>query len=740
MLPEQKTNDPHAVARFEQEMRAVGKLEHTNIVRAMDANEHEETHYLVMEYVDGVDLSELVHRIGSLPIADACELVRQAAIGLQHAHEHSLVHRDIKPSNLMMTKTGQLKILDLGLARLHNGHHRELTSAGQMMGTIDYMAPEQTGDSHDVDIRADIYGLGATLFKLLCARTPYAQECLDTMIKKLNALATQPVPSVREHRGEVAEELAAIVTKMLAKEPGERYATPQQVAEALEPFATGCDLSALLASYEEHRTADDETATPSIGSTEQYLTASMTETKSSKRDEAVAEPLNSTIDDEPNRDSIAPATTQEQTSGVGSRAKKIVATIAGIAALFVALTVIVIQTDKGDIRIISYDPDIAVTIKRNGEVIDGFQVKQRDRATSYFSGQYEIEIVGGNAGGVSIMNGQFKLTRGKDVLVEITRTREVNAAEPTGTPLVGITPFDAEQARQHQEAWAKHLGVPVEFTNSIGMKFRLIPPGRFLMGSSINEDGRNENEGPQHWVRLTQPFWIGATEVSVAQFQQFVNESRYITDAERGAAPFDYDLGSGRWSNVAGLSWRNPGMKQSSDHPVVCVSHNDASAFCQWLSEAGTGPCRLPTEAEWEYVCRAGTTTSFTFGASLSSDKANFNGTFPYRTERGPFLSGTCPVGSYDPNAWGVFDMHGNVFECCSDWYADTYFRQSSPADPLGPESGEFKVMRGGGWHYAAQYLRSAYRFSSMPGTGSTANGFRVVCETLPKAGHVSSK
>ena len=124
------------------------------------------------EYVDGVDLSELVHRVGPLPIADACELVRQAAVGLQHAHEHGLVHRDIKPSNLMVTKHGQLKILDLGLARLHNGHHGELTSTGQMMGTIDYMAPEQTGDSHDVDIRADIYALGATLFNCSAIALP----------------------------------------------------------------------------------------------------------------------------------------------------------------------------------------------------------------------------------------------------------------------------------------------------------------------------------------------------------------------------------------------------------------------------------------------------------------------------------------------------------------------------------------------------------------------------------------
>ncbi|MCA9119649.1 MAG: protein kinase [Planctomycetaceae bacterium] len=448
VLPSERMKDGQAVNRFRREMKAVGRLSHRNIVGAHDAGEHEGTHYLVMEYVDGVDLSELVHRVGPLPIADACELLRQAAIGLQHAFEHGLVHRDIKPSNLMVTQQGQLKILDLGLARLHNGHHGELTSAGQMMGTIDYMAPEQTGDSHEVDIRADIYGLGATLFKLLCNRAPYANERLDTMIKKLNALATQPVPSIREHRDEVSEELAAIVKKMLAKDADERFASPEQVAEALEPFAEGCDLPALVASFEQHRTANDEPAKPSIGSTQQYLTSPMTDTTSTQADQADPKRFEPTVSYEPAREVRATdemgatGSTSALLSGgqpgtalaepvARKRTTKFLATLAGMAALIVALTVIAIQTDKGTIKVVSHDPDIEVTVKRNGEVVDGFEVRQRDGATSYFSGEYEIEIKGGKPDGVSITNEQFKLTRGKDVLVEITRVQQV-ASAPSG--------------------------------------------------------------------------------------------------------------------------------------------------------------------------------------------------------------------------------------------------------------------------------------------------------------------
>ena len=158
-------------------MKAVGKLVHPNIVHAYDAGEEAGIHFLVMEYVDGVDVTRIQKRCGQLAVADACEIVRQAAIGLQHAHENRMVHRDIKPSNLLATKDGVVKVLDLGLALLHEGDAaaaRDLTNTGQVMGTLDYMAPEQADDTHAVDIRADIYSLGCTLYSLLAGQPPFA--------------------------------------------------------------------------------------------------------------------------------------------------------------------------------------------------------------------------------------------------------------------------------------------------------------------------------------------------------------------------------------------------------------------------------------------------------------------------------------------------------------------------------------------------------------------------------------
>ena len=247
VLPPDRTRDPHAIARFRREMRAVGKLHHPNIVVAHDAGEADGTHFLVMELVDGADASRLVHAIGPLPVANAAEIVRQAAAGLQHAHEHGLVHRDIKPSNLIVTRAGEVKVLDLGLALLAGPQAAgdELTGESQMMGTADYMAPEQTGNSHGVDIRADIYSLGCTFYKLLTGTAPFSGPGCTSAIQKMMAHVGTPAPDVRALRPDVPADLAAIVAKMLAKQPADRYATPAEAELALAPHCHGAKLAGL---------------------------------------------------------------------------------------------------------------------------------------------------------------------------------------------------------------------------------------------------------------------------------------------------------------------------------------------------------------------------------------------------------------------------------------------------------------------------------------------------------------
>jgi serine/threonine protein kinase len=263
ILPAQALADDQVVSRFQQEMKAVGRLEHPNIVRAYDAREIDEKHVLVMELVEGKNIAEVVESRGRLTVADACETVRQAAVGLQYVHEKGLVHRDVKPSNLMLTPEGQVKILDLGLARFRTRQpsDHEMTRAGQAVGTPHYMAPEQVTDSRTADTRADVYGLGCTLYRLLSGRAPYDEPRYEDALDVLTAHLAEPVPSIREVRPDTPDALAAVLDQMLAKSPSDRFETPGQVAAALEPFAQGCDLRALAAPWES-RTPSKAQPTP----------------------------------------------------------------------------------------------------------------------------------------------------------------------------------------------------------------------------------------------------------------------------------------------------------------------------------------------------------------------------------------------------------------------------------------------------------------------------------------------
>ncbi|HKI36973.1 MAG TPA: serine hydrolase [Gemmataceae bacterium] len=247
-LPAERMSNPDAVARFTREMKAVGKLNHPNIVQATDAGEVGGTHFLVMEYVEGTELSVAAGRLGPLPIAAACEIARQAALGLAHAHQRGLIHRDVKPSNLLLSAGGQVKVLDLGLALLLSPFAEEggSTVSGVVMGTFDYMAPEQAADAHAVTARADVYSLGCTLYHLLRGKAPFGGFPSGAL--KMRAHATEPVPPIRAARPEVSPALEAVLLRMLAKDPADRYAGAAEAAEALAPFAAGADLRGLAAS------------------------------------------------------------------------------------------------------------------------------------------------------------------------------------------------------------------------------------------------------------------------------------------------------------------------------------------------------------------------------------------------------------------------------------------------------------------------------------------------------------
>lgn len=231
VLPPVFAKNPEMLKRFYREARAGGALDHENIVRVHDVDQDDKVHFMVMEFVDGSVLQDIVKNHGPLSALRAAHYIRQAAIGLQHAHEAGLIHRDIKPANLLLNRRGTVKMLDMGLARFADDEEDVLTKG--ILGTADYLAPEQTRDSHYVDIRADIYSLGGSFYFLLTGSPPFGE---GTVAQKLVAHQTQEPKPIRTLRPEVPEALVALVATMMAKDPAQRFQTPAAVAEALAPW------------------------------------------------------------------------------------------------------------------------------------------------------------------------------------------------------------------------------------------------------------------------------------------------------------------------------------------------------------------------------------------------------------------------------------------------------------------------------------------------------------------------
>ncbi len=296
------------------------------------------------------------------------------------------------------------------------------------------------------------------------------------------------------------------------------------------------------------------------------------------------------------------------------------------------------------------------------------------------------------------------------------------------------------------------------------MSFVKLPAGEFMMGSEENtadlerdypqlEPSRFNklgDEAPVHRVRISQAFWLGKHEVTVAQFRRFIELSSHVPESiTDGTGGYGFDAKSARAPLAEGdafagrdrrWSWKDPGFAQGDSHPVVNVSWNDAVAMARWLSQYEGKVYRLPSEAEWEYACRAGSRSRYSSGDAPESLSAQANlfdqdsaTNWPRWAKQAlPFHDGwafTAPVGSFAANAFGVHDMHGNVWEWVADFHADDYYQRSPVDDPRGPEEGDLRVRRGGSWHSWAFYARCSYRNWNTPSSRYTLVGFRLLLE-----------
>ncbi len=502
-------------------------------------------------------------------------------------------------------------------------------------------------------------------------------------------------------RPEVPVELAALVAKMMAKEPDRRFQTPGEVAQALVPFFKPASSGALGSKPEVPQAgqpvareativAAPVSPRPIINATPHPLPAAGREPVKTGANGVAWESLIEINDDKPLLEAAKPANLRPKPAGGPIRRPPwVLPTIIAASVIGAVLGIIItikIKTKNGETK-------ITITAKNSETKITAPDDK-------YVKGETD------------------------QVTVEQTRTGDRPSPITSEKP-----PEAAPTARSPISPSTKPA---IIFTNSIEMKLVLIPAGEFLMGSAEGDVEAEAFEKPQHRVRITRPFYMLTTEVTVGQSGKVFKRNDLVTEANRdgrGAVSWNEER-KGWWENPK-ATWRAPGFDQRDDHPVVIVTWHDAITFCNKLSEIeGLKPCydldgrelpdgegyRLPTEAEWEYACRAGTTTRYYKGddpETLASVGNIGDGTAkPYlpwvsNTWRDGFVF-TAPVGRFSPNAFGLYDMHGNVSEWCSDKYDKIYYAQSPEDDPVCNSQVSERVARGGNFSQLPHVQRSA--------------------------------
>jgi formylglycine-generating enzyme required for sulfatase activity/serine/threonine protein kinase len=675
-------------------------IDHPNICPVLDIGCLDGTHYLTMPFIDGVPLTDRIDRQRLLPVPEVVGLVSTIAVTLQAMHERGLMHRDLKPANVLLKHGHEPILMDFGLARAFGQQATRLTGTGAMVGTPPYMPPEQiNGDPQAMGPGSDIYGLGVILFELLTGRLPFEAPTLQALYARI-FFDPPPLPSVL--RPGLDLKLNAICVKALAKKAEDRFGSMAEFAAALESMIPKPGFSQKPGFLEPDLDLPPtlpQQGPPSADDTEMLRLACP----------KCGQPMRT------------PVTTAGKIVKC-PRCQMPILVPRGVAPKPPA------RPEPTSPPPPSPSPDT--------HLLKGLALSDAGMPTPSPQG---MDTVSGKPSGPGLLPwigvGAAVLLVG--VLVVGLAFSGRAGKRPGGTPLAANTsrsnaapgggdkePRPAEQVpnvepkpppkNEDDKPLAKEQVKPAppvaapgarEITNSVGMKLVLIPAGKFRMGSPNTETDRASDEGPEHEVEITRPFYMGIYEVTQKQYQ-----------AVMGRNP--------SWFSPTGEGKKKVANLSTDEFPVEMVSWYEAVAFCNKLSalpeEERFGRWyRLPTEAEWEYACRAGAAlkTPFHFGRSLSSYQANID-----------YLQRTTTVGSYAPNAFGLFDMHGNVWEWCADWYDADYYGKSPKHDPQGPQKGQRRVLRGGSWFVSGgPYSRSARRHGTEPGFRNDNLGFRVV-------------
>jgi len=838
-----------ALQRFVTEAQSIAKLNHFNIVQVHEFGRDTEGPFLVLEYVEGGSLLDKLKK-GKLEIEEAVDITCQLCDGLAVAHEQGIVHRDIKPANILLTKRGEPKLTDFGLARQETTDHGQ-TQAGAVLGTIDFMPPEQRRDATAADARSDLWSLAATAYQMITGSSPKVIR-LDQLPgnlapvigKMLEDNPDKRYATAEEFKAELRKGLATVATTVAADlaagvcpscnaandvsrkfcrgcrasliEPclscetdnpvwedvcGECGSSQQEEREQIRGQLSGTIESSLtLAREHEYEKAlaqlssvheDQHAFTEDIRQQaakqielvtsqrdEQYQlrdqlveltnqhqqahdygavirelekipaplrsSATLTRLSDAKRDEQSSAILQQEISDDIKNKRI------EGLSEKTTRFLKLKPRHPQIQKLHEQLlqrqqkvasqvTELLRQTEQQYEQ--HHDDSVLTTLANWPEALKqpARVRKLRELATRRLSRiqilKADIAAATTAAAKLSLVEQYLELRpndKRADQLAE-DLSQKVHAEHRqeleeekrnrllrwiAAACLVAVVlcflfaglwlrsvlqeraqVAAAEQAAAEQEAAEKAaILAGARITNTLGMTFNKLPAGTFMMGSPESEEVREDDEH-QHQVTISKAFYMQTTEVT-----------------------------QGQWKAVMGTEpWKDEDyIKEGANYPAMYVSWNDAVAYCKKLSGKEGKTYRLPTEAQWEYACRAGTKTTWSFG-----NNENALGDYSWY-EKNAFSAGeqyAHQVGLKKPNAFGLYDMHGNVWEWCYDYYDRNYYKESPTTDPPGPASGSQRVLRGGSWLFYTRDSRSAYRSRDGADLRYYNFGFRLVRE-----------
>ena len=879
LLPREATADGNFVARFFDEGRVMAELDHPNIVQVHHVGHDAEAdrYYLVMDYICGEDgesssLHDLLERAENnrTPQADARKWSLQIADALAYAHKRGVVHRDIKPANILIDKNGDAKVTDFGLAKLigdefiqtqiHNsiqqsmagGINRSIgdaptivdpamayrklsdseqtlnyaetledggsnrTTAESLLGTYDYMAPEQRNDLPGVGVTpaSDIYSFGVMLYRILTGRRPVGRA------KTVSAT----VPGLSKNWDVVTD-------RCLEHIPTDRYADGAELLTALQHGKTGSGVFKKLfkaavfltilaglaygglwgyGQYQANERHKTQTAqAEQQNKMEQARIAKLEAAKrarirnnlkqaytklADKDYQAASATVATVLADDPNNsearainEKIAKAAGLDAVIPVRAKAKlayqkvQKLDTASGFGAKLEALKLLRETADeyyaqKSFGRALTKYQEIVSQCKRLAELDTVRKAKQiwenewgkidsetREKLKDYGGVKYgEVyNLVTGNPAAGDYIKAarhlpdavRFAQAGHKQAKYDglISQARGILASMPAKTE--DITASQRGELKTAAEAVENALSIKPSDTTAtallgrikkmqnlaldlgggVSMKLVKIPAGSFMMGSPASETKRFSDEGPHRRVTIES---IAKLSGNVAQSPSAVFNLLYFQCfahklPSRGRLGYSFAIGSiGKpfymgiyevtQEQYQAIMGSNPSAFKGTKRPMECVSWNDAVRFCIALSRKTGRTVRLPTEAQWEYACRAGSGRSFCFGGSNSG-----LGSYAWHTRN----SGgrTHPVGQKQPNAFGLYDMHGNVWEWCNDWYDENYYAKANNLDPQGPGSGRYRVLRGGSWGFGPRYCWSANRDWNMPGYVYGDSGFRVV-------------